>query len=348
MMGTFRLRAAWAFFFLSALFPLNVFAQDVPTAEKDRCSTPNLRTDLRPNAEGPPTQVTVGVSLVDLLGIDDINQTLSGDFLVVLQWTDPRLAHLEGCEVPLQGIWEPGIVITNSGRKFPSLPREAEIGPNGSVRYIQRYGGTFATYHNLRDFPFDEQRFRIWLLPFESSEEDVVLSIDESAVGRRDLLNISDWTIGTVKAMVDRYYVTTLDQYHSRFTFEIRAERITAYYLWKVLLPLCLIVVMSWAVFWIDPAKFGPQIGLSATAMLTLIAFLFATTNMLPALGYFTVLDFFIGGATILVFLAMLQSLITSFLVSSGRAELAVLMDRVCRALFPLVFFVFLILLSLS
>ncbi len=348
MMGRFWLRAAWALCLVPVLLPVAAVAQEDAATGADRCATPAVQTDLRPDAQGPPTEVTVGMSLVDLLGIDDISQTLAGDFLVVLRWTDPRLAHLEGCEVPLERIWEPGLVVVNSGRKFPSLPEEAEIGPGGSVRYIQRYGGTFATYHNLRDFPFDQQQFRVWLLPFEAPEEDVVLSVDENVVGRRDLLNISDWTVSTVKAFVDRIYVTTLDQYHSQFTFEIHAERITAYYLWKVLLPLCLIVIMSWAVFWINPAKFGPQIGLSATAMLTLIAFLFATTNMLPALGYFTVLDFFIGGATILVFLAMLQSLITSYLVSNDKVELALTMDHVCRILFPLVFLVFLILLSLT
>ena len=169
------------------------------------------------------------------------------------------------------------------------------------------------------------------------------LAVDENATGRRELLNISDWKIDRVKATVDVMYVETFDRYHSRYTFAIHADRITAYYVWKVILPLCLIVAMSWAVFWINPAQFGPQIGLSATAMLTLIAFLFATTNMLPALGYFTILDLLIGGATILVFLAMLQSLTTSSLVSNDRAQLALHLDRVSRVLFPVVFVVFVI-----
>ncbi len=72
--------------------------------------------------------------------------------------------------------------------------------------------------------------------------------------------------------------------------------------------------------------------------MLTLIAFIFATINMLPALGYFTVLDLFIGASTILVFLAMVVSLTTSYLISLDRAESAVRVDRVCRLIFPLAF----------
>ena len=286
--------------------------------------------------------------MVDLMGIDDISQTLSGDFVVILTWTDPRLADLEGCEVPLADIWVPGLVVVNSGRKFPSLPFEAGIGPGGQVRYVQRYGGTFATYHNLKDFPFDRQIFEIWLMPLDFAADQVLLVPDNKITGRRDLLNISDWIIGTASGKVESQYLEIYDKNFSRFTFAIEANRITAYYVWKVILPLCLIVAMSWAVFWINPTQFGPQIGLSATAMLTLIAFLFATTNMLPALGYFTVLDLFIGGATILVFLAMLESLTTSFLVSKGQVALAERMDWLCRVIFPLAFIAILALVFLG
>ncbi len=242
---TCHLRSAWAIFLVASLLSAAASAQEVSKAGKDRCAAPSVRTDLRPDADGPPTKVTIGMHMVDLMGIDDISQTLAGDFAVVLNWTDPRLVHLQGCEILLQNIWEPEIGILNSGRKFPSLPKEAKIGAGGSVRYIQRYGGTFATYHNLRDFPFDKQHFQIWLIPFESPEDEVVLTVDEKATGRRELLNISDWTIDRVHATVDRMYLETFDRYHSRYTFEIHANRITAYYVWKVLLPLCLIVAMS-------------------------------------------------------------------------------------------------------
>ena len=46
------------------------------------------------------------------------------------------------------------------------------------------------------------------------------------------------------------------------------------------------------------PDHHDAQIGLSATSMLTLIAFIFATTNMVPALSYLTRLDHFIVGST--------------------------------------------------
>ena len=46
--------------------------------------------------------------------------------------------------------------------------------------------GTLASYHNLRDFPFDKQNIVISLLSIEWPEKDVKLILDEKTTGRRD------------------------------------------------------------------------------------------------------------------------------------------------------------------
>jgi hypothetical protein len=212
------------------------------------------------------------------------------------------------------------------------------VGPDGHIQYIQRFYGTIASHHSLHDFPFDSQVIAIQLSPLKWSENEVTLSVNQDFTGMTDSLNISDWVIEAVEGEVDRFHAKAFNRLHSRYDFTITAHRIRAYYVWKIILPLCLIVAMSWCVFWIDPAAFGTQLGLSATAMLTLIAFIFATTNMVPALGYFTLLDLFIGGSTILVFLALLESLLTGYLVTQDRSSLAMQTDRVCRVLFPISF----------
>jgi len=338
MVGMSRLLYATTVFWVVVLLASMASAQSDPRSKGDPCAAPDVQTDVRPDAGGPPTEVSVGMRMIDLTEINDVDQTLTGDFAVRLTWTDPRLAHLEGCEISLDDIWSPGLVFVNSGRMFPSRPRETGIGPGGSVTYVQRYYGTLATYHNLRDFPFDKQRFRISFSSLEWGEKEVQLIVDEKVTGRREPLNISDWTIKEVKGVIGREYADTYDRFHSRYDFEITANRIRSYYVWKVILPLCLIVAMSWTVFWINPARFGPQIGLSATSMLTLVAFIFATTNMLPKLGYFTILDKFIAVSTILVFLALVQSLSTTYLFSKGKEAIAVHIDHVSRWAFPLAF----------
>lgn len=320
------------------IFNLNASAESTPAGADNPCPAPKIRNDIRPGDQGDPVKVTVSMHMIDLMEISDVKQTLVGDFGVILSWVDPRLSHLEGCEIPIANIWSPGLVFRNSGRKFTNRPLEVGIGSGGRVKYVQRYSGTFATYHKLSDFPFDNQIFRISLSSLEWPEENVRLVADQKKSDQDRRLNITDWVIKSVEASTGRQYIAAMEKYTSRYDFNISAERIKSYYVWKAILPLCLIVAMSWCVFWINPAMYGPQIGLSATSMLTLIAFIFATTNMVPKLGYLTLLDRFIIGSVTLVFLALFESLCTVYFVSKEKKELALRIDFISRFVFPTAF----------
>ena len=279
--------------------------------------------------------------MVDLTKVDDVAQSLTGDFIVLLSWADPRVAELEGCQPPLASVWHPQLDFLNSGLMQPRRSEDVdqvEIGPEGLVQHQQRYFGSLATYRSLRDFPFDRHIFRISLLSTEYAEDEVTLVVNQAQTGRRDLLNISDWTIDSVSATTGTYVTETIGRRLSTYEFGISAQREVGFYIWKVIVPLTLIVAMSWTVFWVSPAQFGPQIGLSATAMLTLIAFQFALVGVLPKLAYFTVLDQFITGSTILVFVALVEAVTASFLVSKERTALALRLDTVSRWGFPAAF----------
>jgi hypothetical protein len=102
----------------------------------------------------------------------------------------------------------------------------------------------------------------------------------------------------------------------------------------KVILPLVLIVMMSWSVFWIDPVHSNSQISIAVTSMLTLIAYRFAVDSQLPRLPYMTRLDAFILTSTLLVFVSLIEVLVTTSL----NNEQAKKIDWYSRALFPFVF----------
>ncbi len=304
------------------------------------CELPRINLSERPQVAGEPTKVSLGLILIDVSEIDDVRQQIFPDFAVFKTWTDHRLKHLAGCRIELSRIWSPEIVFMNSGRVFPALSALAEIGPEGLVRYIQRYRGSLSFRHALHEFPFDSHIVRIGMIPVRSDRHALELEVDESLIIRQNEFTILDWTFGEVSGRIAPYTHVVTGGEVNVFYFEVPATRLYQYYVWKVLMPLMLIVAMSWSVFWINPAKFGPQIGMSATSMLTLIAFQFAMASILPHLSYFTLLDWFITAGTGLVFVALVESLTTSYLVSMDRSELALKMDRVCRWAFPLAFVV--------
>ncbi len=115
-------------------------------------------------------------------------------------------------------------------------------------------------------------------------------------------------------------------------------ERRAGYYLIKVILPLILIVAMSWVVFWIDPSEGGSQIGVALTTMLTLIAYRFAVGSELPNIPYLTRMDYFLLASTVLVFATLIEVVITSHYARSGRIQQAHRIDLWARWMFPAVF----------
>jgi len=95
---------------------------------------------------------------------------------------------------------------------------------------------------------------------------------------------------------------------------------------------------MSWTVFWIDPTLGSSQISVAVTSMLTLIAYRFAIGADVPKLPYLTVLDWFILLGSVLVFLSLIEVMVTTRLALNDRVKTARALDRHARWAFPLAF----------
>src|SRR5881398_3087857 len=55
----------------------------------------------RPNADSGPTEISVGMWVVDISSIDSAQQTFTAEIAVVLRWKDPRGSHRQGdCALP--------------------------------------------------------------------------------------------------------------------------------------------------------------------------------------------------------------------------------------------------------
>jgi len=225
---------------------------------------------------------------------------------------------------------------------FQHAQESVEVLGNSRLRQVQRYSGALVFGYDAHRFPFDTQNIVITLLSAEYAEDKIVITVDELVTGRNPAkFDIPDWLFSDVNALITTKHLEILDRDYSIFEFHIPAERRSGYFIWKVILPLMLIVFMSWTVFWINPSQVGPQISMSATSMLTLIAFQFAMGSMLPRLSYFTIMDRFVVGSTFLVFLALIESITTNYLVTTDKENLALKMDRYCCWIFPTIFLVF-------
>jgi len=217
------------------------------------------------------------------------------------------------------------------------LPDVIGISPDGDAIYRQRVWGSFSQPLELRDFPFDRQVFEIQLVASGYTSELVDLVVDPmSQIAERFSLpdwNVVDWKVESRPIQVVPGVAKT-----AAVTFSFEATRGIGYFIGKVIVPLILIVAMSWVVFWIDPEESGSQISVAITAMLTLIAYRFATDSNLPKVEYMTRLDLFILGSSILIFASLVQVVVTSSFAKSDRLFKARYIDVWCRWLFPIAF----------
>ena len=304
--------------------------------------------DRPASGNGLPTEVSVGIWVVDITNIDSAQQNFTADIVVVLRWKDARLAHTGTgvAHYALDQIWTPRVGIANETssvvRKFPE---SAEAEPDGTVLYRQRYVGSFTQPLRLRSFPFDRQAFRIQFVAIRYRPDEVrfVPAGDwirdglQAAAGISPSITLPDWIVEKWAAKAGIYALTPRMQY-SGYAFEFTAARNVQHYILKVILPLVLIVMMSWSVFWIDPTTSNSQISVAVTSMLTLIAYRFAVDSQLPRLPYMTRLDALFLTSTILVFFTLIEVLVTTILDSNEQSHRAKRIDRYCRVIFPTVF----------
>jgi hypothetical protein len=302
----------------------------------------------RPNPSSGPTQVSTEIWVVDIISIDSARQTFTADIAVVLRWKDPRLAHTSAgvAHYGLDQIWHPRVAIVNETNSVTRrLPESAEVTADGTVTYRQAYVGPFTQPLRLQSFPFDIQTFRVHLVAVRYTPNEVNFVPDQDwiqaglrhAGGISPSITLPDWTIKgwDIKSLV---YALAPGIEYSGYAFEFTALRNVLHYILKVILPLVLIVMMSWVVFWIEPSEPGIQLSIAMTSMLTLIAYRFAVDSQLPRLPYTTRLDTFILTSTLLVFFSLIEVLVTTILDNKQQTTQAKRIDRYCRVIFPVVF----------
>ena len=336
---------------LSALSLMTVIA--VPSAYSQSpavpsgsgCEIPRSVADARPGAGGAPVDVEIELVLIDLFSIDDTNQSFLASFVFVARWNDPRLSSVRwpgsrgACRLTIDDIWDPDIRLLNQRGLFRQIGPRVEVSPDGNVVMDVHMLSTLSSRLELRNFPFDEQALRMKWASFSYGPRDIKLTVRQSRIENHSDWSVSGWSVLHDESSVGIDPLSVGEDQFVRFDHVVSVSREPGYYLWNFVLPLCLIVMMAWTVFWLDPeTSSGAQIGIATASTFTLIAFLIALRTRLPAVGYLTQLDKMSVYSTVLVFLALGEVVVTSSLAQRGQQLLARRIDVYARWVYLLAF----------
>jgi hypothetical protein len=284
---------------------------------------------------------------MDLDEIDGAKQNFSANVYVRLRWTDKRLADPGGAtrQMPLEEVWNPKVLLANRVGILPAaLPQVVEVKPDGAVQYRQRYTGQLSQPLNLSEFPMDKHTFMIQFISTAYTADQLEFVPDVARAGHSIVgggiareLSLPDWEMLSHEVLPLAYSPFEGLQM-AGFAFRFEAERYHAYYFWQVLLPLIVVVAMSWAPFWVERSNVGVRLGVATSSILTLIALRFVLAGLLPRLPYMTRMDHFTVGSTLLLFLALIAVVSTAYLSGNQREAQARRIDLWARFAFPAVF----------
>ncbi|MCZ6617797.1 MAG: hypothetical protein O7E57_06655 [Gammaproteobacteria bacterium] len=286
-----------------------------------------------------PAQVRIGFAIVDITAIDDRAQTLTIDSYVRLSWVDPRLASLAGCRVSPDAIWNPRVQLLNAGTLGLRQPPTATIGEGGEVEVAARFFGDLSSAFDLTEFPFDNHVIELDVMTPVYTADEIQLGVDERWTFRRPTMSIPDWEVGAIHAVTFDREVAALGDTFSVFRLSIPIERRSNYYLYRLILPTIMIVMMSLGIFWV-PSNQALRVSIGVTCVLTLFAFQFAVVAVMPRVSYLTTMDLITLASSLVVFLVLLEAFTVAYLVGKARDSAADKLDLISRVVFPVGYWV--------
>ena len=311
---------------------------------------------LGPPQTTGPVVVQARLELHDILEIDDEHETVEFTGALTLTWNDPRQAFDPASagvpEKVFQGDyqfdeispgWYPQVVLVNQSGAYESSGVVLRIQPDGSSTLTQTISAIAEVELNMRRFPFDAHRLEVVfeVLGFGNNELKLVVEPGFEDTLLAPTAAVPQWDI-------TRSGVSTLDRStsyagqqgaSSAFVASVDVERRPFHATRLVILPLTMIVLLSFSVFWMDRSSLGDRTSVSFIGILTAVTYMVLTTDSMPRIAYTTVMHGFLGFSFLVMCATVVINLVVGALDQRGQRELGDRVDHRCRWVFPTVYF---------
>jgi hypothetical protein len=302
---------------------------------------------LPPNTEGQ-TAVAINLFISDILSIDEKEETFEVDGFLSAEWVDGRLAFdKEEFGYPWktyrnervikkleEDIWWPDLYLVYAKGDRRIINSFIEVYPDGLVHYEEKFVATIKRPFLLESFPFDNHTLDLTISTFSYTDYEVVFTSEYELEPFEWETN--EWRITDTGTIT----VDTINGYpYASYTLGIR--RLPWFYISKFVLPLVLIITISWAVFWMDydSVSIADRVEISLTSVLTVVAFDFVSSEFLPKLSYFTTLDLIMIISYVILSLTILETLLSYILTKRGASIKSQKLDLISRIAFPAIYY---------
>ena len=125
----------------------------------------------------------------------------------------------------------------------------------------------------------------------------------------------------------------------SAFIVSVEVQRESFYMRRLVIIPLVVIVLLSFSVFWMERSSLGDRLSVSFIGILTGVAYQLVMSEQLPRISYVTLMHGFLSLSFLTMCATVVVNLVVGALDKRGQVALGDRIDRRCRWGFPLAYF---------
>lgn len=308
-------------------------------------------TLLGPPAENGPVVVRAEFELQDINSINDEPETFEFTGVLVLSWKDPRQAFdpkeagigeriYQGDYQfnELSPSWYPQVVLANESSLYETDAVILRVRPDGTSTLVTTVNAMVETDFSMRRYPFDSQGLKVVFELIGFGRDEVVLEAGPGAADRQ--IRVSQWNFRGIETAIRhrKSLAAGPSGKFSEFIVTINVRRDPMFTLRLVGLPLALIVILSWSVFWMERSSLGDRISVSFVGILTAVAYQIVVGDLLPHVSYITMMHGFLNFSFFVLCATVVINLVVGACDRNGKSELGDLIDRRCRWIFPLVY----------
>ncbi|KAI1289769.1 Glutamate-gated chloride channel [Halotydeus destructor] len=286
--------------------------------------------------------VRVNLYVRSISRIDDVIMEYAIQITFREQWTDDRLVYddMNGrirflTLTDPSKIWKPDLFFSNEkeGHFHDIIMPNVllRIHPDGSVLYSIRISLVLACPMDLKYYPLDKQTCMIQMASYGYTTEDLVFLWKEGdPVQITKTLHLPRFTLQKFRTNYCTSRTNTGE--YSCLKVELIFKREFSYYLIQIYIPCCMLVIVSWVSFWLDPNAIPARVSLGVTTLLTMATQISGINASLPPVSYTKAIDVWTGSCLTFVFGALLEFALVNY-ASRSDAHRAVQKKQQAAAL---------------
>jgi hypothetical protein len=212
---------------------------------------------------------------------------------------------------------------------------EVIVFEDGTIEYEERFSVTMEAHFDLTHFPFDKQVLEVEIESLAWSEQYLKFHEEADVIGFSSDFELAEWHSTSIATEIREVREIRDRHPFSEFVMLIHVERLSGFYLWRLFMPMLIIVALSWSVFWMKDDDLSNRLLVSFTGILTVVAYNFTVSDSLPHISYMTFMDVVITFSFFLMALTIVENIVVFIFHSNDREDIAHTLEVASRIVFP-------------